>query len=96
MMEELFSDNTASIVTSNRILYTASPFARSSLLHLQEIGELTAHRSHTSERSVLQSYLFFTVVSGSGSISYNDKAFFVGTGDCVFIDCHAYVKHFFT
>ena len=85
--------STPTIVDSNRILYTASPFARSSLLHLQEIGELTAHRSHTSERSGLQSYLFFIVVSGSGALSYNDKAFSVGTGDCVFIDCQSSYSH---
>ena len=37
------------IVDSNRILYTASPFARGSLLHLQEIGELKALQAHLAE-----------------------------------------------
>ena len=72
-MNEFFTNNASSIVTSNRILYTPSSFARSSLLHLQEIGELEARRAHTSSRSGLQSFLFFTVVSGSGTLSYNDK-----------------------
>ena len=81
------------IVDSNRILYTASPFARSALLHLQEIGSLQAKRSHTSERSGLQSYLFFTVTTGSGTLSYNDKAFSIGSGDCVFIDCEQPYSH---
>ena len=80
-------------MSSNRILYTPSSFARSSLLHLQEIGELEARKSHTSSRSNLASFLFFTVSSGSGSLSYNDKVFSLGEGDCVFIDCHNPYSH---
>ena len=68
-MNEFFTNNPSSIVASNRILYTPSIFARSSLLHLQEIGELEARRAHTSSRSGLQSYLFITVVSGEGSLA---------------------------
>lgn len=75
------------IVSSDRVLYTASSFARSSLLHLQEIGELTAQKSHTSERSGLQSYLFFTVVSGSGTLDYNGKEYELTQDSCVFINC---------
>ena len=52
--------STPMIVDSNRILYTASPFARSSLLHLQEIGELKALQSHTSNRENLQSRSYAT------------------------------------
>ena len=74
-MEELFSNNKSSFVASNRILYTPSLFARTSLLHLQEIGELEARRAHTSSRSGLQSFLFFTVVSGSGTLVYNEKTY---------------------
>ena len=92
-MEELFSNNESSIVASNRILYTASAFARSSLLHLQEIGELEAKRSHTSSRSGLSSYLFFTVVSGSGTLIYNEKLYRLASSDCVFIDCNLPYSH---
>ncbi len=92
-MEELFSNNKSSIVTSNRILYTPSSFARTSLLHLQEIGELEAKRSHTSSRSNLASFLFFTIVSGSGSLSYNDKIYSLRAGDMAFIDCHNPYSH---
>ena len=70
-MNELFTNQ--GTVDSNRILYTASPFARSSLLHLQEVGELTALQPHTSSRSNLPSYLFFTVVSGEGVLTYQGK-----------------------
>lgn len=89
-----FVNSESAIVTSRRILYTASSFAKSSLLHLQEIGELKAQRPHTSSRSNLHSYLFFTVVSGSGSLTYDSKEYVLVTGSCVFIDCQkAYAHH---
>ena len=47
------------IVTSKRILYTPSPFARNALLYLQETGELKAKKPHVSHRQGLASYLFF-------------------------------------
>lgn len=57
-MTDLFASNPSSIVDSNRVLYTASSFARSTLFHLQEIGELKALHQHQSSRSNLQSFLF--------------------------------------
>ena len=86
-MTELFTSNPPSIVDSNRVLYTASPFARSSLFHLQEIGELKALHQHQSSRSNLQSFLFFVVVSGSGVLSYEGHKYELKQSDCVFIDC---------
>ena len=86
-MTDLFTKNESAIVTSNRILYTPSTFARSSLLHLQEIGELEAKKSHRSSREDLQSYLFFIVVKGAGSLVYGGKEYALTAGDCVFIDC---------
>ena len=84
---------TASIVSSNRVLYTPSAFARSSLLHLQEIGTLQALAPHTSSRSNLQSYLFFTVLSGSGELIYDGKKYDLKKGDMVFIDCWKPYSH---
>ena len=84
---------TASIVSSNRVLYTPSAFARTSLLHLQEIGELQALTPHTSSRSNLQSYLFFTVLSGAGVLVYDSKEYALNTGDMVFIDCRKPYSH---
>ena len=75
-----FTNNTNSIVTSNRILYTPSSFARSSLLTLQEIGTLEALKPHTSSRDNLQSYLFFYVESGSGKLVYHGKEYVCVTG----------------
>ena len=84
---------TASIVSSNRVLYTPSSFGRTSLLHLQEIGTLQALAPHTSKRDGLQSYLFFTVLSGTGSLTYGDKEYKLEKGDMLFIDCRKAYSH---
>ena len=81
------------VVSSNRILYTPSAFARASLLHLQEIGQLRALKPHTSSRSNLPSYLFFLVQEGAGRLEYGGKAYALKAGDCVFIDCRRAYSH---
>lgn len=86
----MFSDQT---VNSNRILYTPSVFAKSSLCYLQEIGTLTAIKPHTSKRKDLKSYLFFIVLSGSGVLEYRNKTHTLQTGDCVFINCEESYAH---
>ena len=90
MKNELFNSD---FVQSNRILYTPSTFAKTTLLHLQEIGELQAQRPHVSKRSNLASYLFFFVVSGSGTLDYGNQIYELKTGDCVFIDCRKSYAH---
>lgn len=80
-------------VESNRILYTPSVFARSSLFHLQEVGELTALAPHTSTRENLSSYLFFIVMEGSGKLKYGDEEYAMHAGDCAFLDCRKYYAH---
>ena len=92
-MDEFFTNNKASIVTSNRILYTPSAFARSSLLYLQEIGELKARRPHVSSRANLSSFLFFAVVDGTGSLFYDGKEYQLSAGDMTFINCEKLYKH---
>ena len=50
MDQELFNPQSSS-VTSSRILYTPSTFARTSLLHLQEVGSLQAiHQKYSGVR----------------------------------------------
>ncbi len=92
-MNELFTGDQPAVVSSDRILYTPSAFARSALLHLQEIGALSALTPHTSKRSGLSSYLFFTVVSGSGRLEYNGHKYDLQSGSCVFIDCELPYSH---
>ena len=69
----LFSNPDIYTILSNRISYTLSTFARSSLIHLLETGTLQATHPHTNERSGLSSCLFFTVLSGSGRLTYEGR-----------------------
>ena len=81
------------VVTSNRILYTPSDFARSSLLNLQEIGTLEAGKAHENRRQGLASCLFFVVHSGSGFLTFEGEDYPLSPGDCVFIDCRRPYAH---
>ena len=91
MHSNLFTSSPS--VQSSRILYTPSPFARSSLLHLQEVGSLTAIKPHTSKREKLQSYLCFMVEDGEGELVYEGKNYELRSGDVVFIDCRKAYSH---
>ena len=91
-IQELFSGNTPS-VESERILYTPSTFARSSLLHLQEVGSLKAVYPHTSSRTDLVSFLCFVVLDGCGELKYEGNTYVLKKGDCVFIDCRKAYSH---
>lgn len=91
MQSNLFTSSPS--VQSSRILYTPSSFARSSLLHLQEVGSLTAIKPHTSKRENLQSYLCFMVEDGKGELVYEGKRYDLKVGDLVFIDCRKAYSH---
>ena len=91
MHSNLFTSSPS--VQSSRILYTPSPFARSSLLHLQEVGSLSAIRPHTSKREKLQSYLCFMVEDGEGELVYEGQKYELRSGDVVFIDCRKAYSH---
>lgn len=92
MDQELFNPQSSS-VTSSRIMYTPSTFARTSLLHLQEIGSLQAIHPHTSTRTNLTSFLCFVVLSGNGTLTYEGTTYELSDGDCVFIDCRKAYSH---
>ena len=92
MYQELFNPQSSS-VTSSRILYTPSTFARTSLLHLQEVGSLQSIHQHTSTRTNLTSFLCFVVLSGTGSLTYEGMTYELSAGDCVFIDCRKAYSH---
>ena len=92
MDQELFNPQSSS-VTSSRILYTPSTFARTSLLHLQEVGSLQSIHQHTSTRTNLTSFLCFVVLSGTGSLTYEGMTYELSAGDCVFIDCRKAYSH---
>lgn len=81
------------LVSSDRIIYTPSDFAKMNLLYLQETGSLKAQKPHTSSRSNLNSYLFFMVTEGSGTLTYDDIDYELKPGFCGFIDCHKQYAH---
>lgn len=93
MLDSLFSNSNIDSVSSNRIIYTPSTFARSSLIHLQETGTLQATHPHKNERSGLSSCLFFTVLRGSGQLTYDGETYALHSGNCVFIDCKKPYSH---
>lgn len=72
MDKELFNPQSSS-VSSSRIIYTPSTFARTSLLHLQEVGSLQAIHPHTSQRSDLVSFLCFIVLFGKLDRDMDEK-----------------------
>ena len=80
-------------VDSQRILYTPSPFARESLLHLQEVGTLRALQPHTSRREDLRSFLCFLVEEGEGRLSWQGEEISLYRGDVVFLDCRRGSAH---
>ena len=82
------------LVHSCRIIYTPSPFARASLVHLQEVGRLQARSPHASVRQGLSSYLFFIVEHGSGTLEYDGTTRALHAGDCAFLDCRRPYRHY--
>ena len=80
-------------VSSSRIIYTPSDFAKLSLFSIQEIGLLQATKPHISKRTNLSSYLFFVVNSGSGKLEYDGISYDLSEGSCVFIDCRIPYSH---
>lgn len=80
-------------VTTNRILYTPSAFARTNLYHIQEVGSLRATKPHISQRENMMSFLCFVVIAGSGEMIYDGTTYHIVKGDCVFIDCRKQYAH---
>lgn len=80
-------------VQSNRLQYTPSAFARTSLLHLTETGTLTALRPHTSARENLGGYLLLVVEQGCGAVSISGKEYGLHPNDVAFVDCSKSYSH---
>lgn len=74
-------------VRSDRVIYTPTFFAKDALVYLQEVGELTALKDHSSCRKDLNSLLFFVVKDGAGEVEYGGEVHQLTAGDCVWIDC---------
>lgn len=72
---------------SDRVLVTPSSYAREHYLYIQEIGFLKSLLPHISKREKLHSFLFFIVISGSGSLTYRGHRYELHQGDCAWLDC---------
>ena len=73
--------------SSDRILVTPSAYARTHYLYVQEVGSLKSLEPHISSRKNLSSYLFFIVMSGRGTLTYQGETIELVPGDCVWLDC---------
>ena len=76
-----------SVSNSSRILATPTAFAKQNFLYVQEVGSLQSVSPHVSRRDNLESFLFFIVTKGKGSLTYHGQTFPLLTGDCVFLNC---------
>lgn len=81
------------VVESNRVIYTPSEFARSNLLYIQEVGKSISLKKHTSSRNYLDSFLFFIVINGCGTLKYDGKTHKLDKGNIVFINCNKPYSH---
>ena len=77
-----------------RYIHTPSSFARQSLLYVQEAGHLKSRDRHISRRSHLESYLFFIVLSGRGTVTIGKNRWEIGPGDHIFLDCQILLGFF--
>lgn len=78
---------------SQRMIHTPSGFARRNLSFVQEIGTLQSLKAHSCIRENLDSYLFFLVLEGCGTVATGGKIYDVKKGDCVFLDCRKHYEH---
>ena len=80
-------------VRTKRIQYMPSSFARASLLHLAEVGRLTALQPHISKRTNLGGFLLLVVEKGSGYVEMGRDRYDLQAGNVAFIDCSKTYAH---
>ena len=87
-MKNLFDKFPDSYVeNSKRMIQTPSSIARSAFFYVQETGYFKLKESHRASRKNLNSYLIVLVLSGSGTLMYDEELFHLTAGSCFFIDC---------
>ena len=72
---------------SRRMIQTPSSIAKESFFYVQEAGYMKLKSSHLASRKNLNSFLIVLVLSGKGSLMYNEKIYELKKGACFFIDC---------
>ena len=81
------------VENSKRTIQTPSSIARSAFFYVQETGYYKLKESHKAHRKHLDSYLIVLVLSGSGTLMYNEKRYELKAGSCFFIDCKVSYFH---
>ena len=92
-MSKNYFNNDNPLSLSDRFLYTPSEFARKNLNYIQEIGKLKSIKPHISTRKELDSFLFFIIQKGSGTVTVNGVDYHVNEGDVVFLNCQDNYQH---
>ncbi len=72
---------------SERILVTPSSYTKSHYLYVQETGTLKSLQPHVSHREKLESFLFFIITEGCGTLTYRNTTYSIKAGDCVWLNC---------
>lgn len=74
-------------IKRTRKINTATSFAKSHLLYLQEIGKLSTSSNLTSFRKTLDSFLWVYVSDGAGNLLVNNQKYTLNTGNLAIINC---------
>ena len=72
---------------SRWLTVTPSPIAKSSILHVQELGDFLANDGYFTRRSGLESYLIKYTVSGEGILQYQAQTYTLKPNQIFWIDC---------
>lgn len=78
---------------SDKQYVSASEYAKSHYLYIQEIGTLTSLRAHISRRSSLDSYLLLIIQEGEGTLHYQGQKIPLASGDRILLDCSKGYAH---
>lgn len=83
MQDNLFTD---SRLSTRKVLYTPSEFARKNLLHLIETGVTECHKSYKSVNHGYKGWLLIFVEKGKGKFVQGGKTYKLKSGEAIFTD----------
>lgn len=87
-MKDFFNTSSNDLLEgSRRLIQTPSAFARKAFFYVQETGCLKLQTSRQHSRKNLESYLIVLVLSGKGTLMYQDHLYELTQGSLFFIDC---------
>ena len=92
-MEEFMESDTESVTSSKRILYTPSEVVHNNFIYVQEAGKLKSIKPHISRRSELDSFLFFVITKGAGTLKTRNNDYHIEQGDAVLLNCMDLYEH---